>query len=41
MEEDLEENRVRKIGEGEHYLEDGEEGEQNQHQDLALSRGVL
>ena len=36
MEKDLEENRVRKLGEGEHYSGDGEEGEQNQHQDLAL-----
>ena len=36
MEKDLEENRVRKLGEGEHYSGDGEEGKQNQHQDLAL-----
>ena len=36
MEKDREENRVRKLGEGEPYWGNGEEGEQKQHQDLAL-----
>ena len=36
MEKDREENRVRKLGEGEPYWGNGEEGEQKEHQDLAL-----